>query len=161
MKNKDSWFFYFAIVVQWFGYILRKRFIPNIVVVRKNSWKWRFQNCDGEMVGKQKEILNNNILIRQFNTTIKNTHIHPTCQKLQTPIAVFFVQNILRIVSGSLNIMQSFSVTFLEIDLVLCFDLFKFIYLTVSYWRDKMEKRACFFNNLSPMLHINRTSSYS
>ena len=113
------------------------------------------------MVGKQKGILNNNILIRQFNTTIKNTHIHPTRQKLQTPIVVFFVQNILRVVSGILNIMQFFSVIFLEIYLVLCFDLFKFICLTVSYWSDEMEKHACFFNILSPLLHINRTSSYS
>lgn len=113
------------------------------------------------MVGKQKEILNNNILIRQFNTTIKKTHIHPTRQKLQTLIAVLFVQNILRIVSGNLNIMQFFSVIFLEIDLVLCFDLFKFICLTVSYCSDETEKHACFFNILSPLLHINRTRSYS
>ena len=159
MKNKDSWFFYFEIFAQWFSYILRKH--SNIVAARKKSWKWRFQNYDGEMVGKQKEILNDNILIRQFNTTIKNTHIHPTRQKLQTLIGVLFVQNILRIVSGNLNIMQSFSVIFLEIDLVLCFDLFKFICLTVSYWSDETEKYACFFNILSPLLHINRTSSYS
>ena len=61
MKDKDSQLFNVAIFALWFGYVLRNHFMPNIASKRKKSWKWRFQNYDGEMVGKQKVILNNNI----------------------------------------------------------------------------------------------------
>ena len=56
------------------------------------------------MLGKQKVILNNNIFKKQLNTTINNTYIDPTRQKLQTPTVVFFFQNILLIVNGNLNL---------------------------------------------------------